>query len=133
LKDLKENRENGEKMRWADIAKYFKSRTVRACEKRYNDKLKEGEKKDKSVAWTADDDSRLKDLKENEKKSWEGIAKHFNGRTAVACQLRYINYVKDGAKMMMMKKKKQKTGSSNTQQQEITVDDDAEDPDEVWV
>jgi hypothetical protein len=48
-------------------------------------------------SWTKEDELRLIEMKENEKKSWADIAECFTGRTLVACRNRYSN-VKKGRK-----------------------------------
>jgi hypothetical protein len=82
-----------EKKSWKDIAKCSTGRTPLACQVRYTSHLKKGEKR-AYVVWTNDDDERIIQMFEVEKMSWKDIAKCFNGRTPVACQVRYSTHLK---------------------------------------
>jgi hypothetical protein len=42
-----------------------------------------------SIPWTAEDDMKLRRLKEEENMGWKQIATHFPGRTHNACQFRW--------------------------------------------
>jgi hypothetical protein len=68
------------------------------------------EEEEARLAWSTEDDARLKVMKDNEGKSWADIAKCFPNRTQGACEKRYYADVKDGAK-----KRKKTSGSSNAQ------------------
>jgi hypothetical protein len=84
-----------EKKSWPDIAKCITGRIWKACESRYNDYLNKGEKR-AYAGWTAEEDARIIQLKEIEKKSWKDIAKCFTGRTWSACAGRYSHLLKEG-------------------------------------
>jgi broad specificity phosphatase PhoE len=92
--EMKEN----EMKSWAVIAECFTGRSVHVCEARYSSVLKQGEKRAKGVEWSNDDDLRIIEMWENEKKSWKDIAKCFTGRSSRACQTRYYRARKGGDK-----------------------------------
>jgi hypothetical protein len=69
-----------------------------ACRDRYNNHLKKGEKRAQHVAWSNEDELRIIEMKENEKRSWKDIAKCFTGRSSVACRNRYSSVLKKGEK-----------------------------------
>jgi hypothetical protein len=83
-----EMREIGNKS-WVDIANCLIGRTKGACQLRYSRALNKREKKVKGEAWTNDDDERIIQMKEIEKKSWAEIAVCFDGRKLRACRERY--------------------------------------------
>jgi hypothetical protein len=103
---MKEN----EKKSWADIAECFTGRSLVACKKRYSSALKEEEKRAR-VAWSNDDDLRIIEIKENEKKSWVDIAKCFTGRSLTACRNRYHDRLKPAGRVYK--------GDSESTQEEV--------------
>jgi hypothetical protein len=93
-RQLKKLREEDE-VEWEEIAGSFPGRSKQACQQRYSTRINEGEKR---LGWTKEETLQLQRLREEDELKWDEIAKSFPGRSMRSCEIRYNNYVNEGAR-----------------------------------